>query len=516
MNRFDRSKAATSIFLLIACTSFLAAPVWADVKLPRIIGSGMVLQRNMPLSIWGWADTGEEVAVQLGQTKVTTKAGAGGKWTVTLPVMQAGGPHKITISGKNTIRLENVLVGDVWICSGQSNMAFGLSSAEKGKEAVDTAGNANIRLFDVPRRTSSHREEDVDATWLMCTPDTVKKFSAVGYFFGRRLQKELNIPIGLIGTSWGGTRIEPWTPLVGFASVPKTRIILKDIEKSNDAYRQDLAKSFDPMETWIKDARKALSLNKPLPPQPDFPSSPFKSPRNPVGIYNGMVNPLTPFAIRGAIWYQGESNLSDGMMYHEKMKALISGWRKVWGQGDFPFYFVQLAPYKYGQANPRYLPRIWEAQTATLSVPNTGMAVTVDIGNINDIHPRNKRDVGKRLALWALAKTYGQKGIVYSGPLYKSMSIEGDKIRIRFDHVGSGLASRDAKPLNWFEVSGKDMKFVKAKAKIDGETLVVSSETVVTPVAVRFAWLQTAEPNLMNKEGLPASPFRAYRNKPEK
>ena len=229
-----------------------------------------------------------------------------------------------------------------------------------------------------------------------------------------------------------------------------------------------------------------------------------------------MVNPLVPFAIRGAIWYQGEANISDGAIYHEKMKALISGWRKVWGQGDFPFYFVQLAPYKYRRADPQYLPRIWEAQTATLSVPNTGMAVTVDIGNPKNIHPRNKRDVGKRLALWALSKTYGQKDIVYSGPLYKSMSIEGDKIRIRFDHVGGGLASRDAKPLNWFEISGKDMKFVKAKAKIDGETLVVSSETVAMPVAVRFAWFQTAKPNLMNKEGLPASPFRTYRDKPEK
>jgi len=236
---------------------------------------------------------------------------------------------------------------------------------------------------------------------------------------------------------------------------------------------------------------------------------PLSSHSAPTGLYNGMVHALVPFGIRGAIWYQGESNRHDGMLYHEKMKGLINGWRKVWAQGDFPFLFVQLAPYNYGRA-PFDLPKIWEAQTATLAVPNTGMAVTTDVGNLRDIHPRNKQAVGRRLALWALARTYGQTGLVYSGPLYKSMSVEGDKIRLVFNHVASGLASRDGKPLTWFEIAGKDKNFVKAEAKIDGDTVVVSSAEVAAPAAVRFGWHHEAEPNLVNNEGLPASPFRTH------
>ena len=225
-----------------------------------------------------------------------------------------------------------------------------------------------------------------------------------------------------------------------------------------------------------------------------------------------MVYPLVPYAIRGAIWYQGESNLQDGMLYHEKMKALINGWREVWGQGDFPFYFVQLAPFNYGgwSRSPFFLPQIWEAQAATLSVPNTGMAVTTDIGNLKDIHPRNKQEVGRRLALWALAKTYGREDVTYSGPLYKSMEVEGNAIRLNFDFVGSGLMVQNEMPLTWFEIAGEDKQFVEAKATIDGNTIVVSNDTIANPVAVRFGWHQTAEPNLVNKEGLPASPFRTH------
>jgi sialate O-acetylesterase len=280
------------------------------------------------------------------------------------------------------------------------------------------------------------------------------------------------VPIGLIGSNWGGTRIEPWTPPVGFQMVPA----LKDI---------------------------ADNLSQ-------FPS---KNPdgkvnhQSPLALYNGMIHPLLPYAVRGAIWYQGESNNGEGMLYHEKMKALIQGWRKVWNNESMPFYFVQLAPFRYG-GDPTRLPGIWEAQTATLSVPHTGMAVTVDISNVADIHPRNKQDVGKRLALWALAKDYGKEGIVYSGPLYKSMKVEGNKIRLGFDHVGGGLVSRDGKPLSCFTIAGEDKNLVEAKAEIDGDAVVVSADAVAQPVAVRFGWHQEAEPNLSNKDGLPASPFR--------
>jgi sialate O-acetylesterase len=240
---------------------------------------------------------------------------------------------------------------------------------------------------------------------------------------------------------------------------------------------------------------------------PALPAHALNDRARPTGLYNGMIYPLVPFGLRGAIWYQGEANRGDGMLYHEKMKALIGGWRQVWRQGDFPFYYVQLAPYRYG-GDPTALPQIWQAQAATLSVPNTGMAVTVDIGNYRNIHPTNKQEVGRRLSLWALAKTYGREGIVYSGPLYESMSVEDGRIRIRFDHVGGGLASRNGKPLDFFEIAGNDKKFVAAEARIDGDTVVVASEQVTQPVAVRLGWHQRATPNLMNKEQLPASPFR--------
>jgi sialate O-acetylesterase len=310
--------------------------------------------------------------------------------------------------------------------------------------------------------------------WKVCSPETVAGFTGVGYFFGRRLNKELDVPIGLIGSNWGGTRIEPWTPPAGFKSVPALK---KDFADKLDSFPQK---------------RDNGTINH----------------QTPLALYNGMIHPLLPYTIRGAIWYQGESNNGEGMLYNEKMKALIAGWRSVWKNDELPFLFVQLAPFKYGRRNPEDLAGIWEAQTATLAVPNTGMAVTTDIGNVRDIHPRNKQDVGARLALWALAKTYGKQDVVYSGPLYRGMKVEGDSIRLSFDHVGGGLVSRDGEDLTWFTIAGKDLEFVKAKAVIDGDTVVVSADGVKNPVAVRFGFDQVAEPNLSNKAGLPASPFR--------
>jgi sialate O-acetylesterase len=300
----------------------------------------------------------------------------------------------------------------------------------------------------------------------------VGDFTAVGYFFGRHLHQELDVPIGLIGSNWGGTRIEPWTPPEGFQQVPA----LKDIADNLASYP-------------AKNDQGQVNHQTPL------------------ALYNGMIAPLVPYSIRGALWYQGESNNGEGMLYHEKMKALIGGWRTLWNDPDMPFYFVQLAPYRYGGDATR-LAGIWEAQQATLSVPHTGMAVTVDIGNVTDIHPRNKQDVGRRLALWALAKDYGRKDLVYSGPLYKSMRVDGDSIRISFDYLGGGLVSRDGKPLTHFTIAGADGKFVAAQAEINGDVVVVHADEVKEPKAVRFAWHEEAEPNLSNKSGLPASPFR--------
>jgi len=551
---------------LTTATLLHPRPVTADVKLPAVIGGNMVLQQGKPLPIWGWAEPGEEVTVTIGEAKAAAKADKDGRWMVELPAMKTGGPHTMTIQANNSLKLGNILVGEVWVCSGQSNMEWSVSASMDSATEISAAKYPKVRLFHVPKRPSGQPEKDVSAAWKVCSPETIPRFSAVAYFFGRQVHKEFGVPVGLINSSWGGTRIEPWTPPEGLAAVPALSALLE--QKTGDLkerYQKSLQFFFQQVEAkmkehlepkrteedeldeeldedddglgtvvpvpedpqlpnarrvqkWLPLARKATEEDEPLPslaggwPRgwPMQPHDPRRSHGRTSALYNGMIHPLLPLAICGALWYQGESNRGDGMLYHEKMKALIFGWRKVWGQGDFPFYFVQLAPYTYGGA-PELLPEMWEAQTATLTVPNTGMAVTTDIGNVRDIHPRNKQEVGLRLALWALAKTYGKADLVHSGPLYRSMRVEGGKIRLSFDFVGGGLRSRDGKPLTHFTVAGADRKFVSAAADIDGDAVVVSAEDVDEPVAARFGWHQTAEPNFINREGLPASPFRTDR-----
>ncbi len=509
-----------SIILLLGCVFLsLQTLAHAEVTLPNVISDNMVLQRDVPVPIWGWAAAGEEVTVTLQGSdaeatyNTTTTADAKGKWQVTLPVTPAGGPYTLHVAATNALVYENVLFGEVWVCSGQSNMEWPVRASKDSDTEIAAAIYPMIRLFDVPHKPSGLAMYDVNAKWHPTTPETIENFSAVAYYFGRKLYENLNVPIGLINTSWGGTRIEPWTPLIGFQTVPALESVAKEVQTNNATYRKELPRKIKAIEAWIAETREALAAGDVTVPMPEN-RHPLAHHARPTGLYNGMVHPLVPFAIRGAIWYQGESNLRDSMMYHEKMKALITGWRKVWRQGEFPFYFVQLAPYDYSgwDVSPFLLPEIWEAQTATwATVPHTGMAVTTDIGNPKDIHPRNKQAVGRRLALFALAKTYNRTDITYSGPLYKSMKVENNTIRILFDYATGGLMSRDGEPLTRFEIAGQDKHFVEAVATIDGNTIVVSSDTVLHPVAVRFGWHHTAEPNLINNAGLPASPFRTHR-----
>jgi sialate O-acetylesterase len=394
----------------------------------------------------------------LDDATATAKTDAQGNWHATLPAVKADGkPHRMTVSGKNKIELEDILFGDVWIGSGQSNMEYGLGSCHNAKEAIAAATDPQIRLLQIDKVQVDEPAKDIKAGpgWQVCSPETAPGFSGVLYFFGQRLRKEINVPIGLINSSWGGSPIEPWTVST--------------------------------------DKSAGLSHG---------------------GMYNGMIAPLVPFAIRGVVWYQGESNAANGLNYRNLMEMLIGSWRKVWGY-DFPFYFVQLAPcgsFYPAQSGVGSLPFLWEAQAASLKIPKTGMVVTTDLVDnretIDGIHPKNKLDVGNRLALWALAKDYGQKDIVYSGPLYKSMNIEGDKIRLSFAHVDGGLTTRDGKPLNEFRIAGDDGKFVSAEAAIDGDTVVVTGKGVSSPTQVQFGWHNVADPNLMNKAGLPASPFQ--------
>ena len=464
------------IILLTIFATFIACgnSLHAELKIPSILSDHMVLQRDQPVPIWGWDTPGKTVSVTIGDLTLKDNADDQGNWKVAIPPHKAGGPHEITISGTSTIKFSDVLFGEVWLCSGQSNMEWRVNGSLNSKEEIASANHPQIRHIKIPHTPSDKPQSNVASPgWQVCSPQTVASFTAVGYFFGRNLQSQLNVPIGLIGSNWGGTRIEPWTPPSGFQSVAA----LKSIS--------------DQLETFpAKNAKGQINHQSPL------------------ALYNGMIHPLLPYRIRGALWYQGESNNGEGMLYFEKMKALIQGWRNAWNQPQMPFYFVQLAPYRYGRRDPTHLAGIWEAQLKTLDIPNTGMAVTTDIGNVKNIHPQNKQEVGRRLAIWALAKTYNKPIAVYSGPLYQGMKSEGNKIRLLFKHTGSGLVARDGKALNWFTIAGADKKFVEAKAVIDGDSVVVSSDEVAKPLAVRFGWNDTAEPNLSNKEGLPASPFR--------
>ncbi len=460
--------------LLLITLAVIPQEARAEVRFPSVIGDNMVLQRGEPVPVWGWDAPGTVVSVAIGDATATATAGADGRWTVYLPTMKAGGPHEITVKGTSEATIKNVLVGEVWFCSGQSNMEWRVRQSKDPDKEIAAAKHPRIRHIKFPHRPADNPQADIPSDgWKVCSPDTVADFTAVGYYFGRYLQSELDVPVGLLGCNWGGTKIEPWTPPAGFRSIPR----LANIAGQLDKYP-------------IKNKNGSIQHQTPM------------------ALYNGMVAPVVPYGIRGAIWYQGESNNGEGMLYHQKMRALILGWRATWQKPRLPFYYVQLAPYRYGNHKPEDLAGIWQAQLKTLSVPHTGMAVTTDIGNTTDIHPKNKQEVGRRLGLWAMARTYGKKGTVYSGPLYSGMKVEGHSVRLSFKHVGSGLASRDGKPLSHFTIAGEDRKFVEATATIDGDNVLVRADGVEKPVAVRFGWHHEAEPNLSNKDGLPASPFR--------
>jgi len=489
--------------------AFLAVcPAIADVKLPALISANMVLQRGMMVPIWGTADPGESVTVTFGDQRVAATADSVGRWLVRLDPLRAGGPVEITIAGKNTITVRNVMIGDVWVCSGQSNMAWPVKLSANSEQEIAGARYPMIRLFTVENKVAEQPLEDTRGGWAECSPETVPDFSAAAYFFGRDLHKSLNVPIGLINTSWGGTPAEAWTSLPVLESDPdfepmlaRWNKIIADYPKAKEDYDAKLAQ-------WEQDAEKAKSEGKPEPRKPRPPVGPDHQHRT-AGLYNGMIAPLTPYAIKGAIWYQGESNASRAYQYRKLFPAMIRNWRADWGQGFFPFLFVQLANWAPGGDRPMddYWAELREAQLMTLRLPNTGMAVSIDIGDPGNIHPKNKQEVGRRLALGAKKIAYG-KNVAYSGPIFRSMTVERDKIRLRFRHVYGGLVAQGGGSLKGFTIAGADRKFVEAVAKIDGNMIVVHSDQVPNPVAVRYAWAINPVCNLYNKADLPASPFR--------
>lgn len=474
----------------------------------------MVLQAGKPSTIWGWAEPKEDVTVTIAGKTAKTTANQDGKWSVKLEVPASGSPLDMTVTGKNSLKVSDILVGEVWICSGQSNMEWSLKQASTADTDIPAANFPAIRHFKVAKNAIATPQEDVLGEWQICSPETAGNFTAVGFFFGRELHKELGTPIGLVGTNWGGTPAEAWTSWKALEANPSFKSMLERAEASAASYDPEKVKAAHEkaLADWKIKAQAAKDEGKPAPRQPSAPVAPLVSPGRPANLYNGMIAPLLPLSIRGAIWYQGESNVSRAHQYRTLFPTMIQNWRTDFAQGDFPFYFVQIAPFGYarGNANADLTPcaELWDAQLNTLkTVTNTGMAVTMDIGNIQDIHPKNKADVGHRLALWALTKDYGKKNLVYSGPIYKSYTSDSSKIRLQFDHA-TGLKSKDGKALTHFTIAGEDQKFLAANAQIDGDSIVVSAPEVTNPVAVRFAWREDAEPNLVNGAELPASPFR--------
>lgn len=500
--------------LLLLCHS-----ASAEISPSPLFQNGAVLQREKNVPVWGIATPASSVTVTFaGQTKTST-ADATGKWQVSLDPMPASAEGRtLTLTENNTppLEIKDVLVGEVWLGSGQSNMQWAINQTRKEDQDLAASGPVPLlRLFDVPRVLNHARQQTVNATWKPANPETAKSFSAVGYFFGKQLAEELKIPVGIIHSSWGGSRIEPWWAeegLEGIAELAATQTHRLARSPGFPQYDQALRQHITAVRTWADQAEAALAANQPTPTIPTGPELLKLGHNAETGTYQAMIHPLVPYAVRGFLWYQGESNNGEGMAYTTKKLALISGWRKQFAAPEAPFLFVQLAPYNYGEPRKFDLPGIWWAQQKTLDIPHTGMAVINDIGNVRDIHPNNKSEVARRLALWALADTYGKKDTVKSGPLYSGYKATPEGIAIRFDHLGGGLVTRDGNAPNWFEIAGPDEQYHPADAKIsdDGTWILLTSTNVPKPDRARFAWSQIAEPNLMNKAGLPAASFNTH------
>lgn len=524
---------------LLLAVGVLTPAARAEIKVHPIFSDNMVLQRDTEVVVWGTADDGEEVSVSLNDGKqgvsVPRKAAKGGKWALTLPPQKAGTGFTLTVSGKNTVTFKNVAVGDVWLCSGQSNMEWKLSglnkedkakgvTATQGKDAAAKAENKNIRLFTVPNKPtyepqSTFAVSPTEGQWLECNEKNAFNFSAIGYFFGRDIEATQKVPVGLISSDWGGTICEAWASKEALDAVPELKYFHENLakriadaepKKADADFKAAMEKYEADHAKWKEDADKAKADGKTPPAEPKKPVKATppnpNNPNQPSVLFNGMIAPITQFKIKGALWYQGESNAGRAAEYYTLFPTMISDWRKRWGY-DFPFFVVQLAPFRDNGSDKVNYAELRDAQfQASKKLKHVGYATLSDIGNETDIHPQAKEPVGQRLALAARAIAYGEK-IEWSGPVYKGQKIDGNKVVLNFDHVGKGLAGES---LSGFTVCGEDKKFVPAEAKVVGDTVEVTAKEVEKPVAVRFGWVNFAKPdlNFANKDGLPAVPFR--------
>lgn len=496
----------TILTFAVLLASLLGLPCHgAPLRMPSVFADHMVLQRDGAVPVWGWTEPGREVRVRLGETEVAAVADGSGRWRVDLPAMAAGGPHTMMVEdGETTKRFEDVLVGEVWLCSGQSNMEWSLWNTEGGMEVIRGPKDEQLRVMQVVRWSFDDMQDDVEGTWSRCDDTSLAEFSAVAYFMGARLRAELGVPVGLIHSSFGGSPAEAWMPLETLRADPD---FVPLVERADEKWA-----AFKPTwDAWLAEKADAEAAGREAPQPPQGPFG-WRNGYKPGGLWNAMLRPLAPYRIRGATWYQGESNVWLSVQYRTLLPAMIRDWREAWGQGDFPFGIVQLANY----ADPRFPPDRWswpelrEAQAMTAAAdPNAGLVVTIDCGNPTDIHPRDKRTVGERLALWALHDVYGRTEVVHSGPVFKRMEVKGDSVVLHFDHVGSGLTTHDGGPPRGFAVAAGQEWWNWGTAEIVGDTVVVRGDWMPNIVAVRYAWSDNPDwANLCNKEGLPAAPFR--------
>jgi hypothetical protein len=496
--------------LLAALTLTLAAltNLHAEVRLPAIFSDHMVLQRDADVMVWGWAEAGEEVSVGLAGQVQTTKADVAGKWRVQLSKLADLGPHTLTVEGHNKLTIRDVLVGEVWLASGQSNMEMRMSKTEGFADEQANADCPQFRMFNVVRKTSREPQSDCQGEWLVCSKKAVGSFSGTAYYFGRELHRSVGVPIGVIHSSHGGSPIEAWTSAEALKARPEFKELLDRWEERDRTYDAAAAQANheQALVAWRRAAQEAKAEGRRPPSAPKPPVDSRDDHHHPAVLFNAMIAPLVPYTLRGAIWYQGESNGHselDCRLYATQLPELIEDWRKRWGLGEFPFAWVQLPAYN---VSGRYWPFIRESMLKSLAVTNTGMAVTIDLGSTNTIHPLNKRDVGIRLSLWARATVYGED-VPWSGPLPARHEVRGDAVHLRFSHCAGGLRAKDGE-LRGFELAGADRQWHAATARIRKDVVIIESPSVKRPVAVRYAWHFNPDGNLFNSAGLPASPLR--------
>jgi sialate O-acetylesterase len=492
-----------SIFLALPLLCLAVSAAQAKVSLPHVFGNDMVLQRDVPIAVWGWAEPGEQITVSLGTALAKAAADEAGDCKVVLPAAKAGGPLSLTVAGTNTVTFSNVLIGEVWFCMGQQNFGKPIADLAKDKDKeIAGANDPSIRFMAPQTRPFVVPLTDAAGQWSVCAPNTARQFPAVPYFFARELRQKLGVPVGVIVVA-STAHIDQFTSADALGLYPDFAPDLKDLDRACQAYKEGYSAALDRLATYVSMARRNLAAGAPVDPPPQYRHLYERG--GPAALFNGTIAPFTRFAIRGFIWQADEPDSRSWNNYAKRQEVFIRGLRGAWNQNDLPFYFVQMPPGRFDAKQPQLLAQFWADQAAAMKLPGTGMVVLNDLPNPENRLP-DKPEVGRRLALWALAKTYGNAPEC-SGPIYQSSEVHGNKVVIHFTH-DEGLAARDGKSLSWFTISAADKNFVPAIAVIVGKTIEVSAPGIGAPSAVRFAWDQTAQPNLTNKAGLPADPFR--------